>query len=207
MNVVREEERSVIWRKEKDEDRSEPTGGDISLHCSYWFHLSRESFSAQLILLPWGRKKHILLRHCYESCLYITSSLTRGWVCRLQLLLVLFSAVILRDSWPHFTVSDSRFRQPGGPGPRIYITQEQGGPVISPGTVFPFHRVLRLAGLPWKYWTPPPHGNFSYLQSSKDYVVYRPSDTLSDSLVLRHESKLSQLCCKHSYEIDEWYQT
>jgi hypothetical protein len=39
-----------------------------------------------------------------------------------------------RDSWPHFTVSDSRLPQPGGPGPRIYIPQEQGGPVIPPGT-------------------------------------------------------------------------
>jgi hypothetical protein len=28
--------------------------------------------------------------------------------------------------------------QPGGPGPCIYIPQEQGGPVIPPGTVFPF---------------------------------------------------------------------
>jgi hypothetical protein len=32
-----------------------------------------------------------------------------------------------RDSWPYFTVSDSRPPQPGGPGPRIYIPQEQGG--------------------------------------------------------------------------------
>jgi hypothetical protein len=39
-----------------------------------------------------------------------------------------------RDSWPHFTVSDSRLLQPGGPGPRIYFPQEQGGPVIPPGT-------------------------------------------------------------------------
>jgi hypothetical protein len=36
------------------------------------------------------------------------------------------------DSWPHFTVSDTRLPQPGGPGPRIYIPQEQGGPVIAP---------------------------------------------------------------------------
>jgi hypothetical protein len=35
-----------------------------------------------------------------------------------------------RDSWPYFTVSYSRLPQPGGPGPRIYIPQEQGGPVI-----------------------------------------------------------------------------
>jgi hypothetical protein len=52
-----------------------------------------------------------------------------------------------RDSWPYITVSDSRFPQPGGPGLRIYIPQEQGGPVISPGTGFPFRRLLRLAGL------------------------------------------------------------
>jgi hypothetical protein len=39
-----------------------------------------------------------------------------------------------RESWPYFTVSDSRPRQPGGPGSRIYIPKEQGGPVIPPGT-------------------------------------------------------------------------
>jgi hypothetical protein len=31
----------------------------------------------------------------------------------------LFSSPILRDSWPPFTVSDSRFLQPSGPGPRM----------------------------------------------------------------------------------------
>jgi hypothetical protein len=35
-----------------------------------------------------------------------------------------------RDSWPYFTVSDSRLPQPEGPGPCIYISQKQGGPVI-----------------------------------------------------------------------------
>jgi hypothetical protein len=39
-----------------------------------------------------------------------------------------------------------RLPQPGGPGSRIYIPQEQGGPVIPPGTGFPFCRLLRLAG-------------------------------------------------------------
>jgi hypothetical protein len=39
---------------------------------------------------------------------------------------------VLRNSWPHFTVSDSRLPQPGGPGPRIYIAQWHGGPVIAP---------------------------------------------------------------------------
>jgi hypothetical protein len=46
-----------------------------------------------------------------------------------------------RNSWPHFTVPDSRLLQRGGPDPRIYIPQEQGGPVIPLGTGFPFRRI------------------------------------------------------------------
>jgi hypothetical protein len=57
---------------------------------------------------------------------------------------------VQRDSWPYFTVSDSRFIQPGGVGPLIYIPQEEGGPVIPPpGTGFPFRRLLRLDGTSW----------------------------------------------------------
>jgi hypothetical protein len=41
-----------------------------------------------------------------------------------------------RGLWPHFTVSDLRLPEPGGPGPCIYIPQEQGGLVIPPGTGF-----------------------------------------------------------------------
>jgi hypothetical protein len=69
---------------------------------------------------------------------YVTFSLPREWVWftiaagpRQRI----HSQVrIPRDSLPHFTVSDSRLPQPGGPGPRIYIPQEQGGPVILPDT-------------------------------------------------------------------------
>jgi hypothetical protein len=43
-----------------------------------------------------------------------------------------------RDSGPYFTVSDSRLPQPGGPSPRIYISQEQGDPVISSRHWVPF---------------------------------------------------------------------
>jgi hypothetical protein len=42
----------------------------------------------------------------------------------------LFSVRVPRDSWPYFTVSDSRLPQPGGPGLHIYIPQEQRGPDI-----------------------------------------------------------------------------
>jgi hypothetical protein len=40
--------------------------------------------------------------------------------------------------------------QPGGPGPRIYIPQEHAGSA-PPGTGFSFRRLLRLAGLRWRY--------------------------------------------------------
>jgi hypothetical protein len=41
----------------------------------------------------------------------------------------------------------------------LYLPQEQGCPVILPGTGFPFRRLLRLAGLRWRYSNPPLHGN------------------------------------------------
>jgi hypothetical protein len=64
-------------------------------------------------------------------CLYGTTSLMRGRACRLQLLLALVSAVILgsesRGSRDHNLLSQIRDSlYPGGPGPRIYIPQEQG---------------------------------------------------------------------------------
>jgi hypothetical protein len=59
-------------------------------------------------------------------------SLTRGRVCRLQLLLALVSAVIL--------------------GSESHLTRDH----ILPSLIrdFPFRRLLRLAGLQWRYSTP-----------------------------------------------------
>jgi hypothetical protein len=75
---------------------------------------------------------------------------------------------VQRDSWPYFIVSDSRLPQPEGTGPRIYIPQEQGGPVLPPGIGFPFRRLLRLAGLWWRYLNPPSRGvNFLLAQEIK----------------------------------------
>jgi hypothetical protein len=57
------------------------------------------------------------------------------------------------ESSSHFTVSDWKLPQPGGPGPRIYIYPSgTGWPVIPPGTGFHFHRLLRLVGT--NYETP-----------------------------------------------------
>jgi hypothetical protein len=61
-----------------------------------------------------------------------------------------------RGSWPYFTVPNSRLPQPGGPGLRLYIHQEQGSRVIPPGAGFPFRRLPRLAGLRWRYSYAPP---------------------------------------------------
>jgi hypothetical protein len=66
-------------------------------------------------------------------------------VCRLQLLL---SSPAQSFSGPHFTVSVLRLPQPGGPDPCIYIPQEQGGPVITPGTGYRIWFVLCLAYIP-----------------------------------------------------------
>jgi hypothetical protein len=62
-----------------------------------------------------------------------------------------------QGSRPYFTVSDLRLLQPAGRGLHSYILQEQGGPVIPPGTGFPFHCLVQLAGLQWRYSNMPPH--------------------------------------------------
>jgi hypothetical protein len=89
-------------------------------------------------------------------------SLTRRRVCSLHLLLGLASTVILgsesRGTQDHILLcqvwdSPNLERQV----PSIFIPQEQGVPVIPPGTGFPFSRLLRLAGLRWRYSNPGIH--------------------------------------------------
>jgi hypothetical protein len=62
----------------------------------------------------------------YFHSSYVTSSLRRGWVCSIRLLLGLASAVILtsysRGTRAHIFLSQI----PGGPGPRIYISASFG---------------------------------------------------------------------------------
>jgi hypothetical protein len=76
------------------------------------------------------------LRVCWCRAL----SLTRGRVCHLQLLLALASTVIFGSE---------------SPGTRDHN-------LLSQIRDFPFHRFLRLAGLRWRYSTPPPHGSSFY---------------------------------------------
>jgi hypothetical protein len=67
--------------------------------------------------------------------------------------------VLLTGSLPNFTVSDLRLAQPGGPGPCIYIPQEEGAPVLPPGTGFPFGYLLRLRTMV-EVFDPPPQRMF-----------------------------------------------
>jgi hypothetical protein len=73
-----------------------------------------------------------------------------------------------RDSWPHFTVSDSRLPQPRGPCLCI----------ISRRNRVSFNRLLRLVGLRCRYSTPPPQGHSDELQSQ----IYVTTDDQSASL-------------------------
>jgi hypothetical protein len=88
---------------------------------SGWWSWSYVRTDGQSASLPWCR-----VPDCFPVSQFWVSwcgapSLMRGWVCNLlvQLLLGL-----------------GRLPQPGGPGPRIYIPQEQCGPVIPLGTGF-----------------------------------------------------------------------
>jgi hypothetical protein len=121
---------------------------------------------------PWDSR----LKPCGYSP-YVTYSLTRAWVFCLKLLAGprqrSHSHIrVPRDSWPHYTVSDSRLPQPGGPGPCIYISQEQGGPVIPLGTGFPFHLIFVFAGLRWRYSTPPRQGTCKYRRYKEGDVCF-----------------------------------
>jgi hypothetical protein len=57
-----------------------------------------------------------------------------------------FSTVIFLQSKVVILASNP---QPGGPGLCIYVPQWQGGPVIPPGTGFPFYHLLCLTGFWW----------------------------------------------------------
>jgi hypothetical protein len=94
-------------------------------------------------------------------------SLTRGLICRLQLLLALASAVILRlesrGTHDHILLPQIR-DSPNLEG------QEQGGPVMPAGTGFPFRCLLRPAGLRCRYSNPPSHG-LSPLMSWVEFYI------------------------------------
>jgi hypothetical protein len=105
-----------------------------------------QSASVSLNKAPvWGLWPDLYYCQTVAGCGCWALSLTRGRVCRLQLLLDLASAItfwvrVLWQSWPHLL---SQIRD------------------------FPFRRLLRLARLRWRYSIQPPHG------SLYDWLNYR----------------------------------
>jgi hypothetical protein len=85
----------------------------------------------------------ITVGHVLVSCCG-APSLTKGWVCNLlvQLLLGLASTATVGSKFhttrDHILLSHLRILLLWGPGPRIYILQEHGGPVVRPGHWVPF---------------------------------------------------------------------
>jgi hypothetical protein len=98
---------------------------------------------SQILIIVWQ------LRICWFG----TPSLTRGRVCRLQLLLALANEVIFG--------SESR--------------RTRGHILLSEIRDFPFRRLLRLSKSRWRYSTPPPHG----LACSGNVYIYMYRPTLS----------------------------
>jgi hypothetical protein len=140
------------------------------------------------------------LRVCY----FVMPSLMRGWAWNLlyNCFWALTRAVALRSksrrTRNHILLFHLRLPQPGGPGPCIYIRQQQGGPVIPPGTGFPFCRLLRLAGLRRRYSNPPRHRSASKVQ-----VILLPKVSRTDCLgVLPH---LEQVTRCHISSSDSYF--
>jgi hypothetical protein len=136
------------------------------------------------------------------SCFCGAPSLTRGRVCLLVYgagprQRTLSQVRVPWDSWPYFTVSDSRLPQPGGPGHRIYIPQEQGGPVIPPGIR------LRLHTDEWgsrQYSTLYSCGTLSELLVIVGFSLYRlgsDHSTENTSIVYQWISSIVAYFCTH----------
>jgi hypothetical protein len=97
----------------------------------------------------WGLRPDLDYCQTVAGLLMWAFSMTRGRVCRLQLLLAFASAVILG--------SESL-----GTHDHILLSQIRD---------FPFRRLLRLAGSRWMYSTPPPHRWESVLICTACYIV------------------------------------
>jgi hypothetical protein len=107
----------------------------------------------------------IILRQL-KVCYFMAPSLTRGRVYNLLLLPGFANSVPLESescgTQYHILLPQLfRLSKSGGPGPHIYIPQGQRGPVIPRGTGYPFHRLLRFAGLRRRYSSPPPEAEIT----------------------------------------------
>jgi hypothetical protein len=84
----------------------------------------------------------------------------RRWVCRLQLLLALASAVILRSEFH-------------GTRDHILLSQIRNSLI---------RRLLRLAGLRWSYSTSPPHGMLTLTNELNSFITLGETEYKSQCL-------------------------
>jgi hypothetical protein len=126
--AVRRANKRKINKKLLHRQYSRPVGQSVLVSESHLEPMTRFLFSVRRLRVSW----------CGAPFL------TRWWVCNLliQLLLGLARAVTSgpksRTTHDHILLFHLKLPQLGGPGPHIYIPQEQGGPVTPPGNGFPF---------------------------------------------------------------------
>jgi hypothetical protein len=127
----------------------------------------------------WGLLPHFYSVRQLRVCWCGALSLTRRRVCCLQLLLVLAKAVIFG--------SESR-------GTRDHILPSQIRD-------FPFRRLLRLAGLRWRYSTPPTHGKGWIPYSGKIFIpkfLNHVSERVKEMYKVEHYCPLPSFSSKNS---------
>jgi hypothetical protein len=116
-------------------------------------------------------------------CIWATP-LTGGRVCNLLLQFAVPLGSKSRRTRGRNLLSRLRVSQSRRSGPRIYIPQGQGGPVIAPVTGLPFRRLLRVAGIRWRYSNSSSNGSVS----SEVKVILRPAVTRPVSSGIRPSS-------------------
>jgi hypothetical protein len=118
-----------------------------------------------------------------------------------------------RHSWPDFTASDSRLPPNCGAMSLYLYPPGSGWPSYTPGTAFPFHRLLRLAGLRWRYSNPPPNGlsrsqmcvrskvnldiwtrNHNVYIQSRDFVFHSSPRYGSGKFVIASQNPVTEHC-------------
>jgi hypothetical protein len=178
---------SVSWQRILTRSYHFESLGGLAISCSVILDCRPPALDPVLSLLLSSKVKVTLRLMVSQSVLMSSPDsygpvcgaplLTRGLVCHSKFLLVLASAVILgSESFgtldPIYSLRFETLPTWLARYPYLY-PQEQGDPVISPGTGFPLRRLLRLAGSRWRYSTPPPYGLLTevsnQIQSHEDF--------------------------------------
>jgi hypothetical protein len=123
-----------------------------------WRFTANQFILATSLLRPTTRI-FFQLNTCSNSP-YVTSSLTIRWVCRLQLLLALASAVLrseYRITHDHILLSQIRDPNLEDQVPVFVSPRNRLAQLYPQALGFPFCRLVRFTGLLWRYSTPPPH--------------------------------------------------